>query len=85
MSSPADISLMHERKELVLCEGLETIVKMGVKIISCFGWLLTEKMSVERKKRFEVAGVIIRGPIVDQPKCSNYSGLGWTEFMLILI
>jgi hypothetical protein len=44
MSSPAEISLMQECKALVLCERLETIVNMGVKIISCFGRLLTEKI-----------------------------------------
>jgi hypothetical protein len=58
-SSPAEISLVHERKILVSCETAESIIKMGVKIISCVGRLLTEKMSIKHKNCFGSAGAII--------------------------
>jgi hypothetical protein len=63
-------------KALYWCEKLETIVKMGVKIISCFGRLPTEKMSLERKKRLESAVAIIRATIVDLPNVFELQLIG---------
>jgi hypothetical protein len=60
MEKAAEKSLGHGQRILVLCEKLESNVKIANKLLSWFGELPTDKMSAEQKEHFESAGAIIR-------------------------
>jgi hypothetical protein len=60
MEKASETALGHEQHILILCEKIESNLKMGTKLMSWFDDLPTDKMSSEQRTRFDSAGAIIR-------------------------
>jgi hypothetical protein len=60
MEKASETALGHEQHILILCEKIESNLKMGRKLMSWFDDLPTDKMSAEKRTRFDSAGAIIR-------------------------
>lgn len=56
----SETSLGHEQKVLILCEKIESNVKMGAKLLSWFDEFPLKKVPPEQRMCFNAAGAIIR-------------------------
>jgi hypothetical protein len=60
MEEASETALGYEQHILILCEKIESNLKIGTKLLSWFDDLPTDKASAEQRTRFDSAGVIIR-------------------------
>jgi hypothetical protein len=60
MEEASETALGHEQHILILCEKIESNLKIGTKLLSWFDDLPTDQASAEQRTRFDSAGVIIR-------------------------